>query len=148
MPFVIESEKPTFIELIINESTWQPSSDEDLGDKNVCDLACGEGIYTREFRRLTKGRVVGIDISENQLKLAEAEENPDAELKIEYKCADCSNPEFIEDFDRSFHLVSSTYLLNYATSKEMLNKFVKSAYDILKPGGRFIGINTNPFVVE
>jgi len=43
----------------------------DLVDENICDLACGEGFYTRKFRALTSGRVVGVDISENMIKLAE-----------------------------------------------------------------------------
>ena len=37
LPFRTESETPTFMKLIGN----------DLGDKTICDLACGEGFYTR-----------------------------------------------------------------------------------------------------
>lgn len=42
----------------------------DLGDKSICDLACGEGFYTRKYSALTTGSVVGVDISENMIKLA------------------------------------------------------------------------------
>lgn len=45
-------------------------------------------------------------------------------------------------------MVTATYLLNYATSTEMMDMFVEAARKLLKPGGRFIGINTSPFMTD
>jgi ubiquinone/menaquinone biosynthesis C-methylase UbiE len=39
----------------------------DLTNKTVCEVGCGTGFYTREFRKRTNGRVTGIDLSEGNL---------------------------------------------------------------------------------
>lgn len=139
LPFRTESEKPTFMALL----------GSDLGDKSICDLACGEGFYTRKYRALTNGLVVGVDISEKMIKLAQDQQDSSVEFrKIEYRCADACKADFLEEFGACFDVVTATFLLNYATTKEMLGKFIESAYKLLKPGGRLIGINTSPFVTD
>ena len=114
LPFRTESETPTIMNLIGN----------DLGDNNVCDLACGEGHYTRRYRDLTTGTVVGVDISENMINLANDQEDSDSPQKIQYRCADACKSEFLEEFGASFDVVTATFLLNYATSKEMMDMFI------------------------
>lgn len=37
---------------------------------DVCDLACGEGFYTRIMRQMTKGKVYGMDYCQNMINLA------------------------------------------------------------------------------
>ena len=138
LPFRTESETPTIMGLI----------GKDLGEKNVCDLACGEGFYTRQYRDLTTGTVVGVDISENMINLANDQEDPNSPQKIQYRCADACKSEFLEEFGASFDVATATFLLNYATSKEMMDMFIESAFRLLKPGGKFIGINTSPFVTD
>ena len=71
-----------------------------------------------------------------------------SDLKIEYLDADFCEPAFINENKRCFNLVCSIYQLNCASSIQMLESFVKSAYQLLKPGGRFIGINISPFITE
>lgn len=56
--------------------------------------------------------------------------------------------DFKNEFAGSFDIVMATFLLNYATQKEMIEDFVTSAFELLKPGGKFIGINTNPFTKD
>lgn len=80
----------------------------------------------------------GADISEVMIKLAESQEVDPA--NITYLVADCSAPLAI---DRQFDVVSSTYLLQNAHSVEMLEKFVKTMYDLVKPGGKLIGLNAS-----
>jgi len=138
LPFRTESETPTFMGLI----------GSDLGDKSICDLACGEGFYTRQYRAMTTGSVVGVDISANMIKLAHDQEDPTSALNIDYRCADACKADFLKEFESSFDIVTATFLLNYATSKEMLDLFIESAFRLLKPGGRLIGINTSPFVTD
>jgi ubiquinone/menaquinone biosynthesis C-methylase UbiE len=41
-----------------------------LRNENVLDLGCGEGHYTRLFKKQTSGQVYGIDISANMIDLA------------------------------------------------------------------------------
>jgi len=62
LPFRTESETPTFMELL----------GDDLGHKNVMDYACGEGHYTRKIREITKGTVMGVDISPEMIELAKS----------------------------------------------------------------------------
>jgi len=137
LPFRTESETPTFLKLLGSE----------LGEQNICDLACGEGFYTRKYRKLTRGRVVGVDISENMIKLAKSQQQPlNKQTKIEYYCNDACVLAEKHEFTSCFDIVTATFLLNYSSSKEMLDAFVKGAFRFLKPGGRFIGINTSPFI--
>src|SRR5262249_11419528 len=46
----------------------------DLRGQEVCDLACGQGILTRELAR-GGARVTGVDISERLLEIARREES-------------------------------------------------------------------------
>src|SRR4051794_5212534 len=46
----------------------------DLRGKSVLDLACGEGFYTRQLKQRGAARVAGVDISEQMIALARAEE--------------------------------------------------------------------------
>ncbi len=36
-------------------------------NEDVIDFACGTGFYTREIRKRTTGKVVGVDISEDMI---------------------------------------------------------------------------------
>src|SRR5262249_42931639 len=43
----------------------------DIRGQSVLDMACGEGHYTRELRRLGADRVVGVDLSAGMIRLAQ-----------------------------------------------------------------------------
>ena len=89
--------------------------------------------------------MVGVDISPEMVQLAQSQqdkEGPD----IDYRVSDCCRAEFLEEFKDNFDVVTATYLLNYATNVDMIQSFTDSAFTVLQPGGRFIGINTNPFI--
>jgi ubiquinone/menaquinone biosynthesis C-methylase UbiE len=44
----------------------------DISGKDVLDLACGEGFFTRLIKQKTTGKVYGVDISENMISLAKS----------------------------------------------------------------------------
>ena len=46
----------------------------DLRDRTVLDLACGQGVYAREFKRSRAAAVTGVDLSAQMIALAEAKE--------------------------------------------------------------------------
>lgn len=46
----------------------------DIGGVKALDLACGEGFYTRKLKRAGAGEVLGVDVSAEMIRLAEAEE--------------------------------------------------------------------------
>ena len=155
LPYRVLSEAPTFMNLLGNN----------LGSQNVMDLACGEGHYTRMIRKITKGNVTGVDISPEQIDFARRQELSGGQEDtattatattttttienhnhIDYVVQDCCHKDFMAQFDSEFDVVTATYLLNYATEETMIEAFVESAFALLKPGGRFVGINTSPFV--
>lgn len=107
---------------------------------DVMDLACGEGIYAREFKRKGGKNVLGVDLSSEMIKLAEEEEllRPKGCF---YEVADAKKLKI----DHRFDLITGVYLLNYARTKEELRAFCHSVYNHLAPTGRFVGINDNPF---
>jgi ubiquinone/menaquinone biosynthesis C-methylase UbiE len=110
----------------------------DLKDKDVLDLACGEGFYARFIKRAGAARVVGVDISAGMIDLARQEEARQP-LGIEYVLQDAKQA----DFGASFDLVVAAYLLNYASSKEELLEMCRSVARNLKPGCRFVTVNAN-----
>ncbi|MDR3637630.1 MAG: methyltransferase domain-containing protein [Isosphaeraceae bacterium] len=111
----------------------------DLSGQAVVDLACGEGHYTRMLPSLGAARVVGVDLSGGMIALARAQE-AEHPLGIEYVVQDCRTLQLSQTFD----VVAAAYLLNYAATREELDKFCASVARCLKPGGRFVTINSNP----
>jgi ubiquinone/menaquinone biosynthesis C-methylase UbiE len=101
----------------------------DVAGKTIIDLGCGFGDLCRYLHELGAGFVLGIDISERMLAVAETQTN---KKTIQYKrCA-------IEDFSidvGSVDLVVSSLALHYIAD---YLKLVKKIYAGLKIGGHFI----------
>ena len=114
----------------------------DISGKSVLDLACGEGLYTREFAQMGASRVVGVDISERMLSLA-IEREALAPLGIEYTHSAAQDLGKIGDFD----VVAAVFLLHYAQTREQLCKMCKTAFDNLRPGQRFVTV-ANDFEIK
>ncbi len=111
----------------------------ELAGMSVLDLACGEGHYTRLLKQGGADRVTGIDLSPRMIALArEAEEREP--LGIDYLVGDVLDLDPPERFD----LVVAAYLLNYASSREELRAMCEAIARALKPGGRFVTVNTRP----
>ncbi len=109
-----------------------------VGGKNVLDLACGEGFYTRKIKDAGASQILGIDISEEMIRLARENESRDP-LGCNYIVRDASSLDQPADKD----LVVSMYLLNYAKNREELLRFCLTAFRALKDSGIFIGLNDN-----
>lgn len=72
------------------ETILAPSAKHYLGDlegKQVLDLACGSGYFTRLIKSWGAERVMGIDISPQMIELARQREQQDKQ-GIEFKVAD------------------------------------------------------------
>jgi ubiquinone/menaquinone biosynthesis C-methylase UbiE len=106
----------------------------------VLDHACGEGFYTRKIKALDAERVVGVDVSAAMIRLADEQEQRDP-LGIEYICADVEALPELGTFD----IVTAAYLLHYAKDEQGLMKMCQSIFRHLRPGGRFITLNENPW---
>jgi toxoflavin synthase len=111
----------------------------DLRGKSILDLACGEGYYSRIFKRHGVSRVLGVDLSARMIDLARASEVK-SPLGVEYVVGDATTFESDETFD----IVTAAYLLNYADTTEMLFKMCRTVSRFLRPGGRFVAVNNNP----
>ncbi|MEO5583609.1 MAG: class I SAM-dependent methyltransferase [Saprospiraceae bacterium] len=128
LPWRIQAEAYTFFKLLGN-----------LNGLDVLDLACGEGFYTRQIKLHGAAHVTGIDISEGMIHLAlEIEaKNP---LGLEYYIHDAMSM----DLNKKFDMVCASYLLNYAQDADELTRMSRVIAHHLKPGGRFVTINSNP----
>jgi 2-polyprenyl-3-methyl-5-hydroxy-6-metoxy-1,4-benzoquinol methylase len=114
----------------------------DVQGKSVLDLGCGEGFYTRRLRQLGAARVVGADISEEMVALAQQAEAL-APLGIDYMVADVRTAGRIVEFGGEFDLVVSFFMLNHAVDRADLLSMCEGIAANLKPGGRFFAFNNN-----
>ena len=110
----------------------------DIGGVKALDLACGEGFYTRKLKRAGAGEALGVDVSAEMIRLAEAEERARPA-----GCRYLNRDAAALDLDEPVDLVVAMYLLNYARDADELRRFVRAAHGALKPGGRFVGFNDN-----
>lgn len=122
MPFRVYSEIPNHLESL-----------GDLHGRNVLDLACGEGFYTRLIKQAGAARVVGVDVSPEMIELARQQEQQ-SPAGIEYFAAAA---ESIPDMG-VFDVVSAAYLLNCAPDRSSLNGMTQAISQSLVPGGRFV----------
>lgn len=115
-----------------------------LGDpagRSVLDVACGEGFYSRRIRQRGAAPVIGIDLSNGMIDLARRQEERH-QLGIEYVVADARHYAPSEPVD----LVVAAYLLNYARTRDELQAMCDGIARCLKPGGRFVTVNSSPFL--
>jgi ubiquinone/menaquinone biosynthesis C-methylase UbiE len=105
----------------------------------VLDVACGEGFYTRLLRQRGAARVTGVDLSQGMIDLARRQE-AQQQLGITYLLGDACKLAFAAEYD----LVVAAYLLNYAHNREELRAMCAGIARSLKPGGRFVTVNSNP----
>jgi len=136
------AEKYSFREDPIRDYVSIPSFLEVLGNingKTVLDVGCGSGFITRKIKLLGAKKVVGIDISQEMIKLAIKTENENP-LGIKYFVKDIKKAGIIEEFD----IITAGFLLHYSKNKNELKKMCKSIFGNLKEGGRFVTINLNP----
>lgn len=128
LPFRVLVEAPTLFELA-----------GDVRGLSVLDIACGEGTYSRAFARRGASAVLGVDLSSNMVELARASENENP-LGVTYRVGDAKTLGAVGAFD----LVVACYLFNYARNGAELLAFARTVAANLKPGGRLVGINSNP----
>ena len=109
----------------------------DVNGKNVLDLACGSGHYTRELKQKGANEVIGVDISREMI--AEAKKCEFARpLGIKYYAGDAST--YLHD--TTVDIITAQYLFCYADSNEKLITFCNNVYRNIKPGGRLVTITT------
>jgi SAM-dependent methyltransferase len=111
-----------------------------LAGEGVLDLACGLGFYSRRLKELGAGRVVGVDVSPEMVRIAEEHERA-SPLGVTYRVADASDlPRDLGTFD----IVTAIWLLNYADTRDALLAMCRAVVAHLVRGGRFLAFTLNP----
>jgi ubiquinone/menaquinone biosynthesis C-methylase UbiE len=100
----------------------------DLKDANlILDVGCGSGMVTRDIARLTKGKVIAIDGSEDMICVAKKvlKDFKNVELKV-------GNAENLPFEDNTFDVVTCNLVLMWANTPQ---KVVCEMARVVKPGG-------------
>lgn len=111
----------------------------DPHDLSVLDVACGEGFYTRLICERGAAQVTGVDLSQGMIDLAQQQETRNQQ-GITYIVGDARELPVAEEYD----LAIAAYLLNYARTREELQTMCNGIARALKPGGRFVTVNSSP----
>lgn len=111
----------------------------DVKGKSVLDLACGDGLYTRQLRLRGATRVVGVDISAVQIERAREIEARER-AGIEYLIHDVAELPALDPFD----VVTAVHLLHYAESRAHLFRMAARIFASVVPGGRFVTVVADP----
>lgn len=99
------------------------------GDENVLDAGCGTGKLTAELlAALPRGRVVGVDLSENMLRTARENLAPRFQTRAAFAAADLQQLPFDDTFDGIF----STAAFHWVPDHDLL---FRSLYRALRSGG-------------
>jgi len=102
-------------------------------DAHVLDLGCGSGWATRLMaERARNGRVVGVDISDEMIKLAR--ETSVSFPNVEFQVASAEQLPFANDeFTDAFSMESLYYYADIAAALREIRR-------VLKPGGQFVTV--------
>lgn len=106
---------------------------KNLNGKRILDLGCANGINTIYLKK--KGaNVVGVDISENLIKLAK-KNALNEKLNIPFFKIDGENLPFE---DKSFDIVLTMFVLQHILDKKSLNRLYKEIHRVLDDKGEMI----------
>lgn len=103
---------------------------KDVEGKIVLDLGCGDGYFTKALARYGAKKVIGVDNSENQLRLANLESHED---NIIYQYGDVFKDKLPES-----EIILSPFVVNYAESIADLKFLFKNVFDSLAFGGKAV----------
>eukprot|EP00658_Telonema_sp_P-2_P007110 TRINITY_DN12649_c0_g1_i2.p1 TRINITY_DN12649_c0_g1~~TRINITY_DN12649_c0_g1_i2.p1 ORF type:complete len:288 (-),score=66.42 TRINITY_DN12649_c0_g1_i2:169-1032(-) len=131
----------------VSESHTLRSMAGDLAGKHVLDVACGEGRSSRALLPLGPASLLGVDLSPENIKNANAalEEDGNPGDVCKYAVHDFLMP--LLDADEhpiKYDKVCACYLLSYAPTRESLAEFVANLFEALHPGGEYMGLEDNP----
>jgi SAM-dependent methyltransferase len=113
------------------------------GDEQVLDMGCGRGaVLTAVARRLTTGRVTGIDIWSTKDQSGNARDvtlrNAAAEGVTDRTRIDTGDMRALPYPDATFDLVVSSLAIHNIRSNAERTRAIVEAFRVLKPGGRIV----------
>lgn len=107
----------------------------DLEGKRILDLGCGCGVNCLDFVRRGASRVLGIDLSEKMLSVAQTEA---IDARIEYRHMDMTD---LSAVDEQFDLIYSSLAFHYV---EDISALFEEIYAHLAPGGILLFSQEHP----
>jgi len=111
----------------------------DLKGKTVLDLGCGYGHNCIDFVKRGADKVVGIDISEKMLSVAEKESHDD---KIEYRNMSMTD---ISELGEKFDFIYSSLAFHYVKD---FDAFAKDMYSVLNAEGHLLFSQEHPIITS
>lgn len=109
----------------------------DLSGKTVLDLGCGDGKHCADFILRGAKSVVGLDISEKMLQIAQAQNANDAIRYLKMSMTDIA--ELQEGFDFIYSNMAFHYIEDFAA-------FAKTLFSVLDPGGVLLFAQEHPVI--
>jgi trans-aconitate 2-methyltransferase len=102
------------------------------GSERLLDIGSGDGKVTAEIAsHLPKGSVVGIDNSDEMIRLAQSMFSADAFTNLRFQCEDASNLPFKNEFDIVFSNATLHWILDH-------RPVLQGIYSSLKRGGKVL----------
>jgi demethylmenaquinone methyltransferase / 2-methoxy-6-polyprenyl-1,4-benzoquinol methylase len=127
------------------DTVWRKKAVDELALEGkegcVLDLGTGTGDLALTTARLMgpQGRVFGIDLSREMIRLAQGKKQSEGfERKVYYLIASALAPPFRAN---SFDGIVTAFVLRNVSD---LPLFFQNAYDLLKPGGRVVSLDMFP----
>ena len=113
------------------------------GDEMVLDMGCGRGaVLTAVARRLTKGRVTGVDIWSTTDQSGNAKSvtlrNASLEGVGDRVSIETADTRAIPSRDATFDLVVSSLAIHNIRSNADRTQAISEGFRVLKPGGRMV----------
>jgi SAM-dependent methyltransferase len=111
----------------------------------VLDLACGTGFYSQHLLSWGAAYVHGVDLSSQMVEVARQTLAEEQKQKgtLQFSVGDAGSLGKLPD-EEPFHLVTGSWLLNYASNLDEMTLMFRTISDNLQPGGLFIGVTPHP----
>lgn len=130
---ILDGLLPSMYESFTGANNPQPFIELKEGE-TVLDLGCGAGLDLYFYAKAVgdKGKVYGLDISEDMVNKAKSNMEAIGIKNIEIKCGHSDNLPFEDNF---FDVVASNGIYNLSPDKENV---MREVFRVLKPGGRTV----------
>lgn len=107
--------------------------------RSLLDLGCGTGVFAIIAKQKCVGKVIGVDISSAQIKIAE-DKAKSLGLEIEYLAQDIASLEIEQRFDA----VSSVFGFCYTPTNQILRKQLISTYEHMEDESVIFAVVCHP----